>query len=80
MEVMQQLLKLHLDNNKAFGGNIKQDATWLNLQNVVVMSKVETDQKYHEDKVDPKRAVIEAERVEAAENHKLMADNSSKLV
>jgi hypothetical protein len=23
MEVMQQLLKLHLDNNKAFGGNTK---------------------------------------------------------
>ncbi len=29
VEVMQQLSKLHLDSNKAFGGNT---ATWLNSQ------------------------------------------------
>jgi hypothetical protein len=45
---MQQLLKLLLDYNKAFGGNTKQDATWLNLQKVVVKSKFENDQKNRE--------------------------------
>ncbi len=32
VDFTQQLLKLHLDYNKAFGGNTKQDTTWLNLQ------------------------------------------------
>ncbi len=47
---------------------------------MVVRSKFETDQKNREDKIARKRAVEEAERVEAAKNCKLMADNSSKLV
>jgi hypothetical protein len=42
--------------------------------------KFETDQTNHEDEIAHKRAVEEAERVEAAKNHKLMADNSPKLV
>ncbi len=45
VKVMQQLLKCHLDYNKAFGGNTKQDVTWLNLQKAVVKSKFENDQK-----------------------------------
>ncbi len=80
VEVTQQLLKLHLDYNKAFGGNTKQDATRLNSQKVVVRRKYETDQKNCKDEIARKRAVEEAERVEAAKNCKLMAENSSKFV
>ncbi len=80
VEVTQQLLNLHLEYDKAFGGNTKQDATWLNLQKVVARSKFETDQKNREDEIARKRAIKEAERVEVAKNRKLMTDNSSKLV
>jgi hypothetical protein len=80
VEVTQQLLKLHLDYNKAFGGNMKQDVTWLNSQKALVKSKFENDQKNCEDEIARKRAVEEEERVEAAKTRQLMADNSSKLV
>jgi hypothetical protein len=47
---------------------------------MVVMSKFKIKQKKCEDKIAHKRAIKEEEKVEAAKNHKLMADNSSKLV
>jgi len=33
---------LHLEYNKAYGGNNKQDADWLNSQKLVVKSKFKT--------------------------------------
>jgi hypothetical protein len=80
VEVTQQLLKLHLDYNTVFGGNMKQDVNWLSSQRSVIKSKFENDQKNREHEIARKRAAEEEERVEAAKTRKLMADNSSKLV
>ncbi len=47
---------------------------------MLVRSKFENEQKNHGHEIAYRRAVEEAERVQAAKNCKLMADNSSKLV
>jgi hypothetical protein len=45
VEVTEQLLKLHLEYNKAYGGNNKQDAERLNSQKQVVKGMFEMDRK-----------------------------------
>jgi hypothetical protein len=77
-EVIKLLLELHLDYSKDYG-TVKQGIGFLDEKKADQKSKYERDQKNREDMLAKKRAQEEEERLEAAKNRKIVAEQSIRM-
>jgi hypothetical protein len=77
-EVIKLLLELHIDYSKDFGIG-SQGVAFLEEKKADQKSKYERDQKNREDMLAKKRALEEEERLEAAKNRKIVAEQSIRM-